>query len=189
MKACGDFMLPDLEGRLVSLSEIRTPNKAVVVTITGTWCGGCRLETPYLVEYYNRYQDKGLEIVGIAFESPTNAKPLETLRSFQQEFNITYPLLYGGPASHERVASAVKGLELFGGYPTTIYIGRDGKVQFIQTGFWIHSEPHKKWQLEQMERHIRSILSSREAPCTASAPCRMDLDSPADDGRSSVAAR
>ncbi len=155
-----DFKLPDLDGRTVSLSEIRASNKAVVVTITGTWCGGCRLETPYLVEFYNRYRSEGLEIVGIAFEAPSNREPLDTIRSFKQEYNINYTVLYGGPASRERVGLVVKGLHHFWGYPTTIYIDRDGKVQFIHTGFWIHSEPHKKWQLDQMESHIRSILSS-----------------------------
>lgn len=165
-----DFELPDLDGRMVSLAEIRAPNKAVVVTLTGTWCGGCRLETPYLVEYYNRYQDKGLQVVGIAFERSSNPNPLETIRSFQQEYNINYPLLYGGPTSRQHVASVIKGLHHFGGYPTTIYIGRDGKVQFIQTGFWIHSEPHKKWQLDQMDSHIQAILSEDPATPDPTSP-------------------
>lgn len=157
-----DFALPDLAGKVVSLSDLRAGNKAVVVNITGTWCGGCREEAPYLVDFYRRYKDKGLAVVSIAFEPTSNKKPLDAIRAFEREFNINYTLLHGGPASRKHVESVIRGLRYFRGYPTTLYIDRNGKVQFIQSGFWIHSEPHKKWQLDLMGGHIRSILSSGE---------------------------
>ena len=158
-----DFALPDLNGKVVSLSEIRAKNKAVVVNITGTWCGGCRLEAPYLVDFYKRYKEKGLEVVSVVFEPTSNENPLDAIRTFKQKFNINYALLHGGPTDGKHVESVVKGLRYFGGYPTTLYIDRKGKVRFIHVGFWIGSESEKKWQLELMEGHIRSILSGGEA--------------------------
>jgi thiol-disulfide isomerase/thioredoxin len=154
-----DFALPDLDGKVVSFSDVRAGNNAVIVNITGTWCGGCRLEAPYLAQFYNRYRDKGLNVVSIAFERPSDNDPLGTIRSFKQKYNISYTVLYGGPTDHQHVESVIDGLACFHGYPTTIYIDRMGKVQFMHSGFWINSEPHKRWQLDLMEKHILSILS------------------------------
>ena len=154
-----DFSLPDLDGRTVSFADLRAGGKAVVVSITGSWCGGCRLEAPYLVDFYKRYKEKGLEIVSIAFERKSNERPLEAVRSFRDEFGVNYTVLYGGPTEPAHVESVLHGLKCFAGYPTTVYIDRQGKVQSIQTGFWIHSEPHKKWQLNLMEAHIEAILA------------------------------
>jgi len=75
-----------------------------------------------------------------------------------EQYDINYPMLVSGYAEKSFVESVIKGLQDFGGYPTTIYIDRQGKVGHVQTGFWIASEPHKKWQLEKMESHIQLLL-------------------------------
>jgi thiol-disulfide isomerase/thioredoxin len=154
-----DFSLPDLNGKMVSLSELRGRNKAVVVNIMGTWCGGCLAEAPHLVEFYNRYREKGLEVVSVAFEPASNRKPWDAIRAFKREFDVNYTLLHGGPAQREHVESVIRGLKCFGGYPTTIYTDRKGNVEFIHVGFWSNTERTMKWQLDLMEGHIRSILS------------------------------
>jgi len=156
------FALPALDGKIVSLSDDRFRNKGVVVNITGTWCGGCRLEAPYLVEFYNQYRAAGLEVISIAFERTSHPKPREAIESFRKHYNIDYTLLYGGPTEPTHVESVIKGLRDFAGYPTTIYIDRRGKVQFMHTGFYMSSEEHKRWQLNLMEEHIRAILATVE---------------------------
>ncbi|MHC4260018.1 MAG: redoxin domain-containing protein [Planctomycetota bacterium] len=152
------FSLPDLRGNKISLQDQQFKNKPVLVNIGGSWCGGCRLEIPYLVDFKNKYQKQGLEIIGIAFERGSKEEQLETVGKTAQEFEVNYPLLIGGSTDKKNVATVIKGLELFGGYPTTLYIDRNGLVKHIQTGFWIHSGPHKQWQLRQMENHIKSLL-------------------------------
>jgi thiol-disulfide isomerase/thioredoxin len=158
------FALPTLDGKVVSLPDARFQNKAVVVNITGSWCGGCRLEAPCLARFYDKYKAEGLEVIGVAFEPASRAKPLEAIASMREEFSIPYTLLYGGPTERAHVESVIKGLRDFKGYPTTLYIDRSGQVQFIQTGFWISSEEHKRWQLGLMEEHIRAILAPVEEP-------------------------
>jgi thiol-disulfide isomerase/thioredoxin len=152
------FSLPDLHGNRISLQDQQFKNKPVLVNIGGSWCGGCRLEIPYLVDFKNKYHKQGLEIIGIAFERGSKEEQLEAVRKTAQEFEVNYPLLIGGSIDKKNVATVIKGLELFKGYPTTIYIDRNGLVKHIQTGFWIHSEPHKQWQLKQMEDQIKSLL-------------------------------
>jgi len=153
------FCLPDLDGNRISLEDEQFKNKAVVVNIYGSWCGGCRAEIPYLVEVKNRYEEKGLEVVGIAFERGSREEQLEAVRKMSLEFKVNYPVLVGGSTDKENVAGVVNGLELFGGYPTTVYIDRNGVVRHIQSGFWTHTEDHKVWQLKKMEDHIKALLS------------------------------
>ena len=153
------FSLPDLDGNLISLADERFKNKAVLVNITGSWCGGCRLETPYLVDFQKKYGEQGLEIVGIAFERGSPEEQLKIVKRTSERFKLNYPLLVGGPRGDKsKVEAVIDGLQGFQGYPTTLYIDRSGTVRHIQAGFWISSEPHKKWQLKQMEDHITALL-------------------------------
>ena len=151
------FSLPDLDGNLVSLEDERFKNKAVLVQITGSWCGGCNDETPYLVDFKKKYGGQGLEIVGIAFESGSADEQRKAARGISERYKLNYPLLVGG-ARGSKVGAVIKGLQDFMGYPTTLYIDRSGVVRHIQAGFWTRTAPHKKWQLKLMEGHITSLL-------------------------------
>lgn len=155
-----EFGFPDLSGNMVSLSDVRFKDKAVIVNLMGTWCGGCIKEAPYLVEYYNRLKEEGLEVISIAFDRTPKDAAIDAINIFVNNHNVNYTVLYGGTSNKEHVESVVQGLRLFRGYPTTIYMDRNHKVQFIQSGFWIHTEPHKKWQLALMEEHVQAILPS-----------------------------
>lgn len=153
------FSLPDLDGNKISLEDEKFKDKAVVVNICGSWCGGCRAEIPYLVEAKNKYRDKGLQVVGIAFERGSKEEQFEAVRKMSRDFKVNYPMLVGGSADKKNVADVIEGLELFLGYPTTLYIDQSGLVRHIQSGFWTNTEAHKIWQLKQMDDHIKMLLA------------------------------
>jgi thiol-disulfide isomerase/thioredoxin len=153
------FSLPDLDGNKISLEDEQFKDKAVVVNICGSWCGGCRAEIPYLVEAKNKYQDKGLQVVGIAFERGSKEEQFEAVRKMSRDFKVNYPMLVGGFADKKNVADVIDGLELFLGYPTTLYIDKGGLVRHIQSGFYTNTEAHKIWQLKKMEDHIKMLLA------------------------------
>lgn len=152
------FSLPDLHGKVISLKDEQYKNKAILVNIFGSWCGGCNLEIPYLVRFKNKYHEKGLEVIGIAFEFGSAEEQVEAIQKVSRKYHLNYPLLMGGLKDNEKVEVLIDGLKDFKGYPTTLYIDRNGIVKHIQVGFWIASEPHKKWQLKQMEDNIKNIL-------------------------------
>ena len=128
------FQFPDLDGETVSNTDEQFRGKVVLVTIGGTWCPNCRDEAPFLVDLYRKYHARGLEIVSLSFEAagdPLQGKP--RIASFIKEFAIPYPVLLAGAI--EEVPDKLPQLVGFGAYPTTIYLGRDGRVRGIHAGF------------------------------------------------------
>jgi thiol-disulfide isomerase/thioredoxin len=128
------FKFPDVNGRVYSSDDAEFKNKVVVLAIGGTWCPNCRDEVPFLAELYRRYHEKGLEIVGLNFEAAGDlAEDKPRIESFVKEFSIPYPILYAGaiPDVKEKLPQIAN----FGAYPTTIYLGRDGRVASIHAGF------------------------------------------------------
>ncbi|MEJ8802099.1 peroxiredoxin family protein [Pontibacter sp. H249] len=131
-----NFTFPNLEGKPVSLSDDKYKNKVVIVQLLGSWCPNCMDETKFLAPYFAENKDRGLEIIGLGFERAQgyeNAVP--RLKKMQERFDIQYDLLYAGSADKEAAAKALPALNHVLSFPTTIFIGRDGKVRKIHTGF------------------------------------------------------
>ncbi len=130
------FSFPDLEGRIVSSTDERFKNKLVIVSITGSWCPNCHEESPLLQEFYDRYHGQGLEVVALAFEYTGDPqRDLEQVKIFARRHNISYPMLLAGSTEEGEIGRKLPQLVNFGAYPTTIFIGRDGLVKRIHTGF------------------------------------------------------
>jgi thiol-disulfide isomerase/thioredoxin len=132
-----DFSFPDIDGKKVSIDDARFKNKVVIVQILGSWCPNCMDETSYLVNYYKKYHQKGVEIIGLAYERTTDfAKSVPTLKQLKTRFNIVYPLLITGYTPNR--GDPQKSLPMladFKGFPTTIIIDKKGDVRKIHTGF------------------------------------------------------
>ncbi|MFD2513465.1 peroxiredoxin family protein [Pontibacter locisalis] len=130
------FTFPDVNGKQVSLSDEKYKGKVVLVQLLGSWCPNCMDETKFLAPYYTKNKDRGLEIIGLGFErTPGYEQAVPRLKKMQERFNIEYDLLYGGIADKEVAAKALPALNHVLSFPTTIFIGRDGKVRKIHTGF------------------------------------------------------
>lgn len=121
-----DFKLNDIHKKTVSLSDFK--GKVVVVDFWGTWCKPCVQTVPFLIEFYNRKHDKGLEIVGLTYEKGANnedeARDLVT--AFVKKSAVPYPCLLGD----EKTILQIPG---FKGFPTSLVIDRAGKVRLLIT--------------------------------------------------------
>ena len=151
----------DLEGKPVKSTDPRFKGKVLVVTITGTWCPNCHDEAPVLVDLYKKYKSQGLEVVALAFEySGDQARDLELLRLYSQRYGIDFPLLLAGTTAQGEIDRPLPQLDNFGAYPTTIYVGRDGKVNYIHAGFESKAtgERHQKLVAE-MDHRIQTMLA------------------------------
>ena len=110
-----DFTLEALDGKNMKLSDLR--GKAVLLNFWATWCGPCKIETPWLVELQNQYGPQGLQIIGV--EAGDDGK--DDIAKFVKEMGINYPILLG----KEAVGDAYGGIPAL---PETFFIGRDGKI-------------------------------------------------------------
>ncbi|MBF6598173.1 MAG: TlpA family protein disulfide reductase [Fermentimonas sp.] len=130
------FELPDLNGNIVSLKDEKYQGKVVIVSILGSWCPNCLDEMAFLAPWYEENKDRGVEVIGIAFERKNDFEyGKKALTQLKERYNTGYPLLFGGAVGRENVAGALPELENFSSYPTTIYIDKQGKVNKIHTGF------------------------------------------------------
>jgi thiol-disulfide isomerase/thioredoxin len=131
------FTFPDADGTPVSFADPRFRGKVVLVDIFGTWCPACHDAAPVLRRLYRDYRARGLEIVGIAFEvTGDTAEDGRMVRRFREKFAVPYPLLLGGASETDVVAELFPQLEGFTAFPTTLFVGRDGKVRRIHAGFY-----------------------------------------------------
>jgi len=127
------YSAPDLDGKMVSDTDGRFRNKVVIVAIGGSWCPNCHDEAPFLVELYKKYHARGLEIVELSFEEPEQLQNPARLRAFIKEYGIPYTVLLAGETSqlHEKLPQAVN----LNAWPTTFFLGRDGRVRSVHAGF------------------------------------------------------
>jgi thiol-disulfide isomerase/thioredoxin len=131
------FLGVSLSGEAIRNTDERFKGKAVVVDIMGTWCHNCLDEAPLLEDLQREYGKDGLEIVGLSFEisdDPVLAK--KNLQLFKDRFGLTYTLLFCGSLDDENVKKQIHAqMDHFFAYPTTIFMDRNHKVQFIHSGF------------------------------------------------------
>lgn len=129
------FSFPNLKGGVVTNEDERFEDKVVLVDLFGTWCRPCGMEAPFLEELHDKYDEQGLEMVGIAFEfGDDESRHIKKIKEFVEEYGTKYPVLYGGTTddAKEMLPAPVARL----GYPTVILIDRDGVVRGVVAGFW-----------------------------------------------------
>ena len=132
------FKFMDLDGNTVSFGDARFSGKVVLVQIMGSWCPNCMDETQFLSKFYDEYHDKGMEIVSLAYERSTDfARSARSIRAFQRRFDVNYPMLITGVTvtDPQRAAKTLPQLDDINDFPTTIFVGKSGKIEKIHTGF------------------------------------------------------
>ncbi len=155
------FAFPDLDGRVVTERDPRFRGKVVVVDVFGTWCPTCHDAAPELVRMHRKYRDRGLEIVGLAYEvSGDTAVDRRQVRRYRQKFGIPFTLLLAGINDTEAAAATRPQLQGFTSFPTTIFLGRDGRVRRIHAGFYgpATGAQHLK-QVRQWEAEVERLLA------------------------------
>ena len=122
-----DFKLESVEGKMVSLSEMRGA-KVTIVDFWGTWCPPCRMEIPHFVELHQEYGDKGVQIIGINYERTEKEEGLAQIKDFAEGADIKYPLVLGDEATQNQVPG-------FRGFPTTLFLDSQGIVRAQTVGY------------------------------------------------------
>ncbi|MGC4023547.1 MAG: TlpA disulfide reductase family protein [Cyclobacteriaceae bacterium] len=153
-----DFKFPDLNQNLVSPSDDRFKNKVLILQIFGTWCPNCLDETKFLVPWYNENHDRGIEILGLAYERKDDfGYASERVKKAKEKLKIPYDFVIAGVNDSEKASQTLPMLNKVLGWPTTIIIGKDGKVKYIHTGF---EGPGTGVYYEQFKERFNQIINS-----------------------------
>ncbi len=131
-----EFSFEDLDGNVVSADDPRFAEKVVIVTLAGSWCPNCHDEAAFMSEFYQRYRDKGVEIVALMFEhAEEKTAALAQIQAFRDKFDIEYTTLLAGSSDKDQAHELLPSLNAVLAFPTTVFIDAKGAVRRIHTGF------------------------------------------------------
>ncbi|WP_018619032.1 peroxiredoxin family protein [Spirosoma luteum] len=127
---------PEPNGNIVSLADPRFTGKVTIVQILGSWCPNCMDETRFLIPWYQKNKQRGVEVLGLAFERSTEmAVSGPKIERMKERFQIDYPIVLAGSNDKAEASKALPELNAVVAFPTTIFIDKKGKVRHIHTGF------------------------------------------------------
>ena len=150
----------DLDGNTFANTDARFKGKVVLLNIMGSWCPNCHDEAPFLAELDAKFRAKGLEIVALSFEEAAALKDLTRLKAFIARYSLHYTVLVGGERKelNERLPQAVH----LDAWPTTFFIGRDGKVRSTHVGFPSHgSAEYDRAARADITAEVEALLAER----------------------------
>ncbi len=130
------FRLPASDGSYVSLSDSRYRGKVVAITLGGAWCPNCHDEAVFLGPYATRRQKEGLEVIGLHFEyGDDKVRNFRLIDNYKARYKLPYPLLLAGQPTPESTTALLGALGPVKVYPSTIFIGRDGRVREVHVSW------------------------------------------------------
>ena len=160
------FSFPDLTGKVVSNTDSQFDGKVVIVAIGGSWCPNCHDEAPFLESLYKQFHSRGLEIVNLSFEEGDQLKDPTRLRAFIAKYGLTYTVLVAGDTDqlNEKVPQAVN----LNCWPTSFFLGRNGRVREVHAGFAGPANPQAhealmKETTELVEQLLAEPVPSQQA--------------------------
>lgn len=122
-KPAPDFRLKTLDGNEIKLSDLR--GKTVLINLWASWCPPCRYEMPGIQAAYEKFNSKGLVVLGLNFTAQDN---LQDVQDFVTELKLTFPILLDESGD---VSAGLYGMR---GLPTSYFIDTQGILQRIQVG-------------------------------------------------------
>jgi peroxiredoxin len=129
-KAAPEFSLKDANGRTVHLSDYK--GKVVLLDFWATWCGPCKVEIPWFMEFENRFKDQGFAVLGVSMDEDGWG----AISPYVRERKMNYRVLLGD----DKVSTSYGGLDAL---PTTLLIDREGNIASVHEGVSMGKEEFK----------------------------------------------
>ena len=152
----GRLSFPDLDGNPTRLDDPKFAGKIRIIYVFGSWCPNCHDAAEYFASLEKKYGDKGLSILGLAFEMTGDFKrDSEQVKKYLARHGSSYPVLIAGLSDKAKASKSLPILDKVRSYPTTIFLDAKGNVKAIHTGFTGPATGESFTQLkEQFEKLI-----------------------------------
>ncbi|WP_299117113.1 TlpA disulfide reductase family protein [uncultured Winogradskyella sp.] len=119
-----EFSAPNPEGKIVALSDVVSKGKITIIDFWAAWCGPCRRENPNVVNVYNKYHDKGLEIIGVGLDGRRGQQnPKEAWIKAIKDDNLTWHQV-----SNLRYFDEIAKRYNVGSIPSMFVLDSEGKI-------------------------------------------------------------
>lgn len=120
-KTAPEFSLKDSNGQTVHLADYK--GKVVLLDFWATWCGPCKVEIPWFMEFEQQFKDRGFAVLGVSMDEDG----WDAVKPYMEDRKINYRILLG----NEQISDIYGGLDSL---PTTLLIDREGKIASIHIG-------------------------------------------------------
>ena len=120
-KKAPEFSLKDSTGKPLKLSDLK--GKVVLLNFWATWCGPCKIEIPWFIEFEQKYKDKGFAVLGVSMDE----EGWKDVKPYVESKKINYRVVVGDDST----------ATLYGGVdslPTTFILDREGKIAAVHVG-------------------------------------------------------
>jgi peroxiredoxin len=122
-----DFALKDANGKTAKLSDYR--GKVVLLNFWATWCGPCKIEIPWFMEFEQKHKDQGFVVLGVSMDEDG----WDSVKPYVSREHVNYRILLG----NDDIATLYGGVDSL---PTTFLIDREGRIAAIHVGLVSKSE-------------------------------------------------
>ena len=139
-----DFKMKTVDGKTFRFSKLR--GKYVVIDFWASWCPDCRRDIPEMLRMYNKFHAKGVEFVGVSFDTDRAA-----WKAALQKYGISWTQVSELVKFHDTNISKLYGVKWI---PSMVLVGPDGKV-VLSTVLWSKLE-RKLTELFPEGQHVES---------------------------------
>jgi peroxiredoxin len=130
-KSAPDFALKDSSGATVHLADYK--GKVVLLDFWATWCGPCKIEIPWFMEFEQQYKDRGFAVLGVSMDEGG----WEEVKPYIEQRKINYRIVMGNDAVAQAYNKAASQIGRDGGVdslPTTFLLDRSGRIATVHVG-------------------------------------------------------
>jgi len=135
-----NFEVKDSNGQLFHLADYK--GKVVLLNFWATWCGPCKVEIPWFIEFEKSYKDRGFAVVGVSLDDDG----WDAVKPYLEARKVNYRVALGN-MDIERLYAGGQGIQSL---PTSFIIDRDGKIADVHVGLISRSDYQN--ELEELLR-------------------------------------